>query len=113
MDGKNLKNEAGVSTSRLYMWRAVFAIAHADRIVTIEETEQLGHYLHFENFSSGQQELLIKDIMKPQDPEKMFLQISLPEDRNDFFRFAEEVAGSDADYCKEEQKVINKLKALN
>ena len=39
-----------VSESRFYMWRAIFALAHADHIVTDEEYRFMQKALDTENF---------------------------------------------------------------
>ena len=99
-----------VSESRFYMWRAIFSMAHADGIVTVEETGFLSKCLERDNFSVGQRQILLRDMMEPQDLNKMFSSVSVEDDKLDFFIFAEELGESDGHYCGKEKKALNNLK---
>ena len=45
-----------VSESRFYMWRTLFAVAHADNVVADEEVEFMAHILEDVEFSDHQTE---------------------------------------------------------
>ena len=99
-----------ISESRFYMWRAIFAIAHADGIVTVEETDFLSQCLDRDNFSPGQRQILMRDMMDPQSVSKMFAHVLREEDKVDFFILAEELGRVDGDFSASEKKSINSLK---
>lgn len=101
------------SESRFYMWRAIFAVAHADGIVTVEETDFLARCFDEENLSSGQREILMKDLGTPRDVTTMFANISDEKDRIDFFILAQDLSASDGSYCNDERRMINSLKKEN
>lgn len=94
------------------MWRAVFAMAHADHKVTDEEKAFMEGYLENVPFSDGQKSVLNLDMVEAQDVAAMFAEIINPEDRGQFFQFARELAWCDGDYNEQEQHIKDKLKAL-
>ncbi len=99
-----------ITESRFYMWRAIFAVAHADGIVTIEETDFLSKCFGKDNFSPGQQQILMRDMGEPQSVMHMFKHILKEEDKLDFFIVAEELSEADGDFSSSEKRSINSLK---
>lgn len=91
------------------MWRTLFAIAHADNIVTEEEIAFMAHVLEDIKFSDAQTSILKDDIHVPKDTEKMFQGISDQNDRIEFFEFARDLVWVDGDFGSEEQSVMIKL----
>lgn len=103
-------NSGYINESRFYMWRAIFAVAHADGVLTIEETDFLSKCLEKDNFSPGQRQILMRDLMQPQSISNMFEHVFDEEDKIDFFIYAEELGTIDGHFCGEEKKSINSLK---
>lgn len=100
---------SGISQSQFYMWRTLFAVAHADNIVTDEEIAFMAHVLEDIDFSEEQTEILKDDISNPKDIEMMFRGITEQEDRSKFFDFARDLVWVDGDFGTEEQSVMIKL----
>ncbi len=103
----------GINDSIFHMWRAVFALAHADNVISNEEVRFMAEAIEDVRFSSKQREILKKDIAEPQDPVKMFEQIEDPRDCIEFFNFAHKMVWSDGDYAHEEQAIVKKLKDMH
>lgn len=99
----------GVNDSRFYMWRTLFAVAHADNVVTDEEIEFMAHILEDVDFSDEQTKVLKDDIVTPKDVEKMFNGVTDQNDRTQFFDFARDLVWVDGDFGSEEQSVMIKL----
>ena len=100
-----------VSESRFYMWRAIFAMAHADGVVTEEESDFLHEYLANVNFTKDQVAELKKDLKYPQDVGAMFSKISEQSDRAQFFYFARLLAWCDGDFDEQEKIILDKLRS--
>lgn len=101
---------AGVSESTFHMWRAVFAMAHADDVVTEEEKKYLRGILAGEPFTAEQKSTLERDIEVAQDIAGMFVKIEDQHDRSQFFYHARMLVWSDGDFGEQEQKIIMRLK---
>lgn len=99
-----------ITESRFYMWRAIFAMAHADGVVTDEETEFMKEYLNSLNFSDTQRNILKEDMAAPQSVPDMFSKITAQSDRSQFFYFARLLAWSDGDFDAQERAILDKLK---
>lgn len=98
-----------VPESEFFMWRAVFATAHADHKVTGEEIRFMAEVLEDNPFSTEQRDILIRDITTPQDIAAMFGKITERADQARFFRLARELVWVDGDFGKEEQELLLKL----
>lgn len=109
-DVKSAPRGSGMSESRFYMWRAVFAMAHADHVVTAEEKKYLKGVLSSEPFGDEQKSILERDIDTAQDIAEMFLRIEDQNDRSQFFYHARMLVWSDGDFGEQEQKIIMRLK---
>lgn len=103
----------GVTDSQFHMWRTLFAITHADNVVTNEEIRFMAHVLEDIEFSDEQTEQLKDDISNPKDPEAMFRGVTDQEDRVKFFDFARDLVWVDGDFASEEQNVLIKLMKMN
>ena len=101
----------GISESRFYMWRAVFAMAHADHVVKDEERDFMENYLANVAFSEQQKDILRTDMEEAQDVYEMFSQITAPEDQGQFFEFARELVWCDGDLDAQEEAIKEKLNA--
>ncbi len=108
-DVKSAPRGSGMSESRFYMWRAVFAMAHADHVVTSEEKKYLKDVLGSEPFNEEQKAILERDIETAQDIAEMFLKVEDQSDRSQFFYHARMLVWSDGDFGEQEQKIIMRL----
>ncbi|MCB1721439.1 MAG: TerB family tellurite resistance protein [Rhodospirillales bacterium] len=103
----------GVTDSQFYMWRTLFAVAHADNVVSNEELRFMAEALDDIPFSDEQQAILNEDVKTAQDIEKMFAGITDVYDQARFFQFARELVHIDGEYGKEEQAVMLKLEEMH
>lgn len=102
-----------VSESEFYMWRAVFAMAHADDEVTESELKFMNEILEKHNFSTLQKDLLKNDIENKQDISSFFSFITEQKHRSQFFRFARMLCWTDGDFDAQEQAILTKLERMN
>ena len=109
-ESKQVVDTSRVSESAFHMWRAVFAMAHADNVVTSEEKKYLQGILANEPFTAEQKSVLEKDMITPQDVAAMFVKIDDQHDRSQFFYHARMLVWSDGDFGEQEQKIIMRLK---
>ncbi len=100
-----------VSNSRFNMWRAVFAMAHADKIVSGEERAFMEGYLAAVPFSAEQKLRMRQDMDDAQDLYALFARIADLEDRGLFFQFARELCWRDGDCDAQEQEIKERLKS--
>ncbi|MDB5491109.1 MAG: hypothetical protein JWO78_958 [Micavibrio sp.] len=102
-----------MSESRFFMWRALFAIAHADEVVTAEERSFMNKALETEPFSEAQREILTYDMEQKQDIRILFDKITDQHDRSDFFKYARPLVWADGDYGSDEQSIILELSKIH
>lgn len=98
-----------ITASRFYMWRAIFALAHVDNVVTREERSFMNDVLGKVEFSADQRRTLEADMELGQNVADMFARVTDPEDRNKFFYFARMLVWSDGDFGAQEQKIMQTL----
>lgn len=98
--------DKGLSTSRFYMWRALFALAHADGVVSEQEMDFLNKNTEDLRLSSAQREILSRDLVEEQDPAVMFAQVTEGRDREEFFTLARVLCWSDGDYDAQERRMM-------
>ncbi|MCB1532571.1 MAG: TerB family tellurite resistance protein [Alphaproteobacteria bacterium] len=98
-----------ISQSEFYMWRTLFAMVHADNVVTDEEVHFMAEALEDVAFSDEQRAVLEEDIKTPQDIMDMFKHITDQRDQAKFFKFARDLVWVDGDYGQEEQDMMLKL----
>ena len=99
----------GLNDSQFYMWRTLFAVAHADSVVSDEEVRFMAEALEDIPFSDDQRAVLNEDVKHAQNIEAMFAGISDVKDQAAFFKFAHELVHIDGEYGLEEQSIILKL----
>jgi uncharacterized membrane protein YebE (DUF533 family) len=107
--------DTSFSISKLYMWRCVVTMAHADGL--IHETERT----HLTNIFDKMREkaglaqedyiLLISDLSSPQDPLEMLKHINEPQYRAQVVYFARLLAYKDGHMHPTEQELLDKLHA--
>ncbi len=102
-----------VTESQFNMWRTLFALAHADHIVTPEEVRFMAEALEDVPFSQIQHDRLIEDAKAPQDVEGLFMKITDVRDQAEFFSFADTLVYVDGDFGAEEQEVMARLRVLH
>lgn len=98
-----------LSNSKFHMWRTIFAMIHADKIVAEEELKFVREALNDINFSEEQRKTLEGDVLNPQNPIEMFRGITDPNDQKRFFSFAYDIIWVDGEYDHREFKVMNAL----
>jgi len=95
-----------VNDSEFYMWRTLFAVAHADNVVTEEEISFMAKILDDVRFTDEQTEILKDDIVSSKNVTAMFSGVTNPKDRVQFFEFARDLVWVDGDFASEEQSVM-------
>lgn len=98
-----------VNESEFYMWRTLFAVAHADNVVTEEEVTFMAGILDDVEFTDEQTKILKDDIVNAKSFTAMFTGITSPEDRINFFEFAREIVWVDGEFAPEEQSAMIEL----
>ncbi len=109
MTSPALLKKAPVTDSEFYMWRTLFAMAHADGQVSDEEVRFMAEALEDMPFSPEQAEILRNDIKIPQDVIAMFKGVTDKIDQARFFSFARDLVWADGVYGQEEQTILLKL----
>lgn len=104
---------SNVTDSQFYMWRTLFAIAHADGVVTDEEVRFMAEALEDIPFSDEQMKTLNDDVRNAQGIEAMFAGIKDVKDQAVFFKLAHELVHIDGEYGLAEQSAILKLKEMH
>lgn len=110
-------NQVGLefSINKLYMWRCIITMAHADGL--IHEAERTHLTTIFDNMRSRaglSQEnyiLLISDLSSPQDPLEMLKHINEPQYRSQVVYFARLLAYKDGHLHPTEEELLKKLHA--
>lgn len=99
--------------SRFYMWRAVFAMAHVDGQVSVEERGFADKYLEKAHLSDQQKSILKEDLQTPKKIGEMLKGVTNIDDQADFFQFSHMLALKDGETIKNEQNLIQKLSEVN
>ena len=102
-----------VTTSEFFMWRTLFAITHADGLVSNEEVRYMAEALEDVPFSEEQRKILNEDIKTSKDPAEMFAGITDVRDQARFFQIARDIVHIDGEYGTAEQELMLKLKRLH
>lgn len=105
--------DKSITESQFHMWRTLFAIAHADGVVTNEEIRFMVEAMEDVPFSAEQKKTLNDDIKIAQNPEEMFGRIADVRDQARFFQYARDIVHVDGDYGKAEQELLLKLKRIH
>lgn len=98
-----------ITESEFYMWRTLFAVAHADEVVSREEVRYLAEVLEDQPFSDAQHAVLSDDIKHPKNIGEMFANISSKKDQARFFALARKLVHADGDYGENEQAIMLKI----
>lgn len=100
-----------ISDSKFHMWRALFALAHADLVVTQEERIFMKGVMDSLDLSDDQRAKLEGDMGVSQDAAKMFEGITSDDDKNEFFHIAYNITWIDGEHNIDEERMLAKLKA--
>lgn len=102
-----------ITDSQLHIWRTLFAVAHADDIVTDEEVQFMAHVMEEVDFTEEQLIILKDDISNPKNAKEMFYKITTREDRVKFFDLARDLVWADGDFDEAEQSVMVQLHQIH
>ena len=102
-----------ITESRFNMWRAIFALAHADDIVVEQEEKFMKEAIERYPFSKEQKAVLELDMKKSQNVGVCFSRITDQEDRSDFFTFARLLVWCDGDFDEQERIILTELKKVH
>lgn len=105
--------DISITDSRFYMWRTLFALVHADGIITQEETRFMSEALEDVPFSDEQARILMLDARVPQGPVEMFEHVTSTKDQATFFALARTLCHIDGDYGEDEQKIMLQLQQVH
>lgn len=101
-----------VSDSRFFMWRAVVAMAHADKNVKPHEINFIHENTKDLPLSEDQRRILAEDMKTPVSMGAMFKEITSRKDREDFFYLAKSIAWADGDFDEQERAILQQVLAL-
>lgn len=110
-------NQIGIefSISKLYMWRCVITMAHADGLIHEDERKHLTTIFDNMRERAGLSQenyiLLISDLSDPQDPLEMLKHINEPQYRSQVVYFARLLAYKDGHLHPSEEELLQKLHA--
>lgn len=99
----------GVNESHFYMWRALFALAHADDEVHDNEVRFMAEALEDVDFSEAQRVILNNDMHEPKDVREMYSRISDAKDQALFFKYARELVWADGSFDQREKDLLMEL----
>ncbi|MBL4588960.1 MAG: TerB family tellurite resistance protein [Alphaproteobacteria bacterium] len=102
-----------ISESRFNMWRAIFAMAWADSVITEDEEKFMRDAIERYPFTEDQREVLELDMTKEQHVGTCFSHITEQQDRSDFFVFARLLVWCDGDFDEQEQYIMTELKKVH
>lgn len=102
--------ETGVSDSHFNMWRAVFAMAHADNMIMVQEEALMLDAIERYDFSNKQKDILYRDTVIKGDIRDFFAAITDKKDKLDFFRYARLMAWCDGDFAAQEKYILEALR---
>jgi len=101
------------NNSKLYMWRTIIALAHADGQVCESERAYLEGVLdrmrESTDISDEQYSTLRRDLTKPHDAMQMLAHVQDPRYRGQILYFARLLANKDGILCEKEQDILEKL----
>jgi uncharacterized membrane protein YebE (DUF533 family) len=103
------------SINKLYMWRCIITMAHADGLIHQDERAHLTKVFDAMRQRAGLSQenyiLLISDLSAPQDPIEMLTHINDPAYRGQVIYFARLLAYKDGHLHPSEEELLEKLHA--
>lgn len=108
-----MPEESELTQSEFYMWRAVFAFALVDNVLSLEEQDILQSHLNTVPFNDIQRAILRRDFKSPQSIEAMYDKITRPEDQEHFCALARALVWCEGDMDKQEERILRHLSCLS
>lgn len=99
--------------SEFHMWRALFAFAFMDEVMSQEEKKLLRAYQSQAVFSPGQLAIMRDDFTFPKDPSAMFAKITDPQHRLRFCALARALMWCDGDPERQELEIMRRVGCLS
>lgn len=99
-----------VSDSRLNMWRAVIALAHADHVLKPEEVKFIEDKIKHGKMDDKQIALLLSDSETPAKLEDVLPKVTEPSDRSMLVYYARLLVWSDGEYALQEERLLDVLR---
>lgn len=105
-------NVTAITESEFFMWRAIFAFAYVDNILSVEEQELLNSYLAKVPFSNAQRIILKDDLRNPKDVSDLYGHITRSEDKTRFCVLARALAWCEGDVTEQEKAILKKMTCM-
>lgn len=102
-----------LTESEFYMWRALFAFAFSDDVMSDEEKALLRAYRAQTVFSQAQLDVMRDDFNAPKDPSALFAKISDPADRKRFCALARALMWCDGNPERQEFEILRRVGCLS
>jgi len=106
------ERHAGITASEFAMWRAVFAFAFVDNVLSLEEQELLQSYLATVPFSMGQRQILKEDLRQPKNVVELYNKIADEKDKKRFCVFARAIVWCEGDITQQEAAILKKVSCM-
>jgi|AntRauTorcE11897_2_1112592.scaffolds.fasta_scaffold01916_2 hypothetical protein len=98
--------------SEFYMWRALFAFAVVDRVLTLEKRCIFARFLEDTVFTPSQTAILTRDAKSPKDVEWLFVRITAPEYRDKFCMLARKLVCYQGEATGQAEQLLQHLSHL-
>ncbi len=95
------------------MWRALFAFAVSDHMLSLEEKAILAHHMKEANLTQEQLSILKNDLTKPQSVENFFNRIQQRKYKSRFCELARTLVWCDGDISLQEKKILQRVSCFN
>lgn len=95
-----------VSEDEFRMWRALFAFALVDGVLSVEEQNILAHHIQNNAFTEAQLKTLRADMKTPKDVEELFSAIEDKKNHKQFCALARTLVWSGGDIDLQEKKIL-------
>jgi hypothetical protein len=105
-------DKKGVPDSEFYMWRAVFAFAFADNILSLEEQDVLRSYINSVEFSKMQLSIIQEDFRHPPNVVNLHRKITRQQDRERFCVLARTLVWCDGDMDRQEAEILKRVSCI-
>lgn len=94
------------SESEFFMWRALFAFAFSDNVMSDEEKRLLKNYQEDVVFSPAQLAILREDFAQPKPAEDLYLQITDHQDKLRFCALARALMWNGGSASRQEEDIL-------
>lgn len=93
------------------LWRAVFALSHADGVVSVEEKGYIEGMMEVFKFSSKQRQIIEDDLSSQPNIEELFAALDTAECKRQFFIMAKNIVWCDGEFHEQEKRVLDNIVA--